>query len=401
MVAAAWGKLAVQLADADDRMTGTTDSKGRNYAVWTLGLDEGTQVAKVAAGFGEPNTFSATVTVLHARAVSTGKGYACAILEGNRPFCWGANPDGQLGTGDTLARVAPSPVVGLPTVQEILASIDNHTCARDLAGDVWCWGKNVYGEAGPAASQPMQLTPVRVPGAEGAVSLSLSGDYWKSHTCAIVGVGGARCWGFNGSGQLGTGDLVSSAQPRPVVGSDDFQSVYSGGDARSCALDSDGEAWCWGNARAGEFSPLPLEVFTVPARPLPGKRYHSLGVGYWRTCGLQFDGRMSCWGQFNPGTEFPWPVQIDPNLAQVVGNGWDAVFARSRFGELYAYGEYGNYSGQAVLPIVQHPRFDEISGADDQFCGISESGGVYCGEVGTWYNGYAATVSGVPALAGP
>lgn len=77
----------------DDSTAGTTDAKGRSYAVWTLGLPEGTQVARAAAGPADtPAEFEATATVLHVAQITAGEGYACAALLDQRAVCWGAPP---------------------------------------------------------------------------------------------------------------------------------------------------------------------------------------------------------------------------------------------------------------------------------------------------------------------
>jgi hypothetical protein len=406
------GKLTVQLADADDRMTGTADSHGRNFAVWTLGLDEGVQVVRAVSGLvGIPAEFEAEATVLHARQVSVGGGYACAILTDQRLVCWGYNGNGRLGTGDSAGFVTSIPVSpsGLPEALEVHATEDGLTCARDLSGDVWCWGRNWSGEAGPAAAQPFQSTPVRVAGAEGAVSLSI-GMGWYASACAVLGVGGAKCWGYNEGGQLGTGDTVSSATPRLVVGSANFVSVASGG-YRTCALDPDGEAWCWGDARSGELSPLPAAVYSTPQQPVPGFRYSSVAVGAFAVCGIQVTGRSSCfgrdWGSFGhlpisnlkPG-DSPVRPDIDEDLARIVSDYWNGFYARSRFGRGYAWGETGCCDAFTLPPAMITPTFriEEISASNAEYCVISETGGVYCGRTNwwVWWGNREETLAGIP-----
>ncbi|MEZ4412879.1 MAG: hypothetical protein R2910_07855 [Gemmatimonadales bacterium] len=406
------GRLAVQLADAEDRMTGTTDSDGHNYAVWTLGLDEGTQVAKVAAGFGEPVTFAASATVLHAVSVSVASGYTCAVLSDNRPVCWGQNQYGQLGTGDTLARATPTPVVGLPAVQEIQVSngYGAVTCARDLAGDVWCWGYDPYGAGGPAASEAPQLLPSRVAGAEGAVSLAL-GPQYGGHTCAVFPGGGAKCWGYNGTGMLGTGDLVSSASPRTVIGNNSFSRVFASDDL-TCALDSDGEVWCWGNVY-NQLSPLPYGIYTSPVRPVPGYRFVSLAISWYGVCGIQPDGSTSCFGDWSAtGRPYPPPTRsgvttepvhpdLQPNLAEIGTDGARLMFGLSRYGETYFWGEYWE-NPDPTSRVIQRPRFVKIAGGYYQFCGIAESGGLYCGNIPRYQNPESRiSLFGVPSLVNP
>lgn len=404
------GRLAVQLADADDPMTGTADDRGRNFVVWTLGLGEGTQVARAVSGLtGVPAEFEAEATVLHVKQVSGGGSYVCAVLSDDRPVCWGDNRYGQLGTGDTLARATPTPVAGLPAVLEIRASPDRNslTCARDLAGDVWCWGWALGGVAGPGAAQPVQLTPVRVAGAEGAVSLS-TGTAGNRFACAVLSGGGAVCWGENWAGQLGTGDSVSSPTPRPVVGSGNFRSVASGW-RRSCALDIDGEAWCWGDARRGELKPLPSAIYQVPVQPVPGHRYNSLTAGSYAVCGVQLAGIVSCFGDdffsfghrpfsdLQPG-DAPVRPDIPEPIAQVAVDGGNGMYARTRFGRGYVWGEPGCCDFFLSTPRMMTPslRIQDIAAGDGRYCVISETGGLYCGRVNWWFFGGTEELSGIP-----
>lgn len=38
---------------------------------------------------------------------------SCALMKFGGVYCWGNNYRGQLGTGDTIERLVPTPVVGL------------------------------------------------------------------------------------------------------------------------------------------------------------------------------------------------------------------------------------------------------------------------------------------------
>jgi len=412
------GRLAVQLADVDDPMTGTADDRGRNFAVWTLGLGEGTQVARAVAGLtGTPVEFEAEATVLHATQVSAGGRYACAILPDQRLVCWGSNYNGQLGTGDPTGFTSSTPVspAGLQSALQVEATEDGLTCARALSGDVWCWGRNWSGEAGPAAAQPMQPTPVPVTGAEGAKSLAV-GTAWHGVSCAGFGSSGVKCWGYNGGGQLGTGDTISSATPRPVVGSASFV-FFSANGFRSCALDPEGEVWCWGDARQRELAPLPSQIYPTPVQPVPGVRYSSIAAGAYAVCGIQLDGSSSCFGDdfasfghlpisdLQPG-DAPVHPDVSENLAVLVSDGWNGFYARSRYGRGYVWGETGCCDFITLPPKMITPslRVVDISAGGGQYCVISETGGVYCGRANWWFIGATKqdeALLGVPVAMSP
>ena len=131
------------------------------------------------------------------------------------------------------------------------------------------------------------------------------------HTCAVLAAGDVRCWGGGDTrGELGTGracdkegcstafgDVVNVRLPNasPVT------SVVTGL-AHSCALHTDGTAYCWGNNATGElggkskgwFSGKPVEVETRA-------RFVQLAAANNHTCGLTGAGEIFCWGTNEDG----------------------------------------------------------------------------------------------------
>ena len=84
-----------------------------------------------------------------------------------------------------------------------LSAGEEHTCAVVDQG-VRCWGANDYGQLGKpqVRSSPMAVDVVGLePGRSHGVTAVAAGN---SHTCAVVD-GTAMCWGWNGDGQLGSG----------------------------------------------------------------------------------------------------------------------------------------------------------------------------------------------------
>jgi alpha-tubulin suppressor-like RCC1 family protein len=66
-------------------------------------------------------------------------------------------------------------------------------------------------------------------------------------TCGLDGAGQTYCWGNNGNGQLGNGTTTSSLLPVAVSQPSGVTFVdVRAGSSHTCALDGNGQAWCWG-----------------------------------------------------------------------------------------------------------------------------------------------------------
>lgn len=75
-------------------------------------------------------------------SMSVGGHHACAILSSGAARCWGSNTSGRLGTGDTINRLSPAAVAGLPSALAQIHAQSGHTCAQTVSGQALCWGNN-------------------------------------------------------------------------------------------------------------------------------------------------------------------------------------------------------------------------------------------------------------------
>jgi alpha-tubulin suppressor-like RCC1 family protein len=122
---------------------------------------------------------------------------------------------GQAGDGTTTTpRLNPGPVAGVTGAKAITAG-NKVSCALMPNGSVQCWGDNALGQGGSGNVVSPQLTPTAVTGLPGPVSQIISG--YGEHVCATTTAGQMFCWGKNSYGQLGNGTTTASDTAAAVL----------------------------------------------------------------------------------------------------------------------------------------------------------------------------------------
>ena len=236
-------------------------------------------------------------------ALGAGQYHACGIWKGGEVRCWGANFEGQLGTGDTMSTVSPVPIDAPADPATLLVrSGDAHSCilvgaAMSGSQSVRCWGDNSELQLGDTgflhSTTPLSVPDVVVQNA-GILDLA-AGAY---HTCALYTDGKVRCWGDNSQQQLGVIDPPLSAQARLVnLPAGSYAVAISAGEHHTCVLLKDRRVMCWGNDAAsgtdGDGSTAPIAI-----RGLASTDNYptAIAAGSTHTCALMSDGAVRCWG---------------------------------------------------------------------------------------------------------
>ncbi len=131
----------------------------------------------------------------------------CAILSDKGVACWGSNSNSQLGQADAASLSAvPVRVANVANAIQV-ATGDIHGCAVTTAGDLYCWGSNASGESGqPDDAGTLLPVAQKVPGLANVIQVGTGADD-PSHTCALTSAGDVYCFGNNVYGKLGRGKL--------------------------------------------------------------------------------------------------------------------------------------------------------------------------------------------------
>ena len=337
-------------------------------------------------------------------SLTAGRHHTCGLTSGGAAYCWGYNGYGQLGDGTTLNRLAPS-VVAMPSGVTFvsLAGGSNHTCGLTSAGAGYCWGYNPDGQLGDGTTTT-RLAPTAVTMPSGVTFASLAAG--QTHTCGLTSAGAAYCWGSNSDGQLGDGTTTTRLMPTAVItpGGVTFASL-TGGQHHTCGLTAAGAAYCWGDNGFGQLGDGTTTTRLTPiAVTMPGGvTFASLTVGQTHACGRTSAGAAYCWGGnvngelgTTAGRRFEWPVPLLALNTQGVtslGSARSGVQACALMpsGAAFCWGSGqlgdGTTTTRPTPTAVTMPggvTFASLTGGGTHTCALTPAGAVYC-----WgYNNY-------------
>ncbi|HEX6036913.1 hypothetical protein [Longimicrobium sp.] len=230
------------------------------------------------------------------------------------------------GSARAVITTRPGPEVQWRNV----STAQGHTCGVSTAGKGYCWGHNGIGQLGWGQIWNYgEDVPV---GVAGNLSFTtIDGGNW--FTCGLAGRR-AYCWGESYHGQLGNGMQGSTdgvPSPQAVLGGHAFTAL-SAGFEHACALDEDGAAWCWGNNAYGQLGNGEIDGVTgrsSPVRVAGGLTFRHISAGRDYTCAITPGDEMYCWGsnqvgQFGNGAGAP-ALNVPQPVPGGVGHKWKTV----------------------------------------------------------------------------
>ncbi len=183
-----------------------------------------------------------------ATAVSAGGDHTCALLDDATVACWGDDDNGQLGDGSPgTDSETPTVAVGLTGVVQLDTGFNN-TCARTMAGEVYCWGDNLDGQIGDGTTTD-RSTPTLVTLPATAVDVSVGTDF----VCALLSNDAIYCWGESTDYETGQASNLDQTTPQLVPGltGRSFRDVEAGGRG-ACAVTTTNQRLCWGYGEEGQ-----------------------------------------------------------------------------------------------------------------------------------------------------
>lgn len=302
--------------------------------VWCIGDDRVTGASGVASPGARRQWAKIqlpTGVVLH--KLSGGVGFVCGIAAPNSPdmlvrgrvYCWGSDLRGQLGRGSfVFASNTVAPVVGTD-LYVALAAGGNHVCAaRQLDGEVFCWGDNSQGQV--AAGELGSADASNVPLARGLTVDPRQGALLP--VCGLKPDGTAFCWGDNfygqmGNGTAGTGVFGQNYRAPSEVPTLKFKALSTG--QTMCGIASDDRVYCWGQASRGSLgngvdgtSDSKQTTPTLVSVP-NGVTFAALTNTLGGKCARSTDNRVFCWGdntryQIGLGVNTPATVNLPTSI---------------------------------------------------------------------------------------
>lgn len=276
-------------------------------------------------------TFKENPSLENVKKLTAGMFHFCALYDDNsgqgKINCWGYNGYGQLGVGDNKNRFVPTDVLGLEreNITDIQARkaytgryyVEN-TCALSESGKIYCWGynHNTHGTLGNG-EDGHKYSPTQVSGINNAQKFVLGGHSSGGYGCALLTDKTVKCWGYNGYGQLGTGNINS--EKTPVLVTDGANPLSNVKDiittpsdyGTTCGLIEDGTIKCWGYNQYGQvgsgntgsktiLNPTPVQ--NIGGAKSKATKIVSSGAGKRTSfCAILEDKTVKCWGNNRNG----------------------------------------------------------------------------------------------------
>ncbi|XP_023587336.1 RCC1 and BTB domain-containing protein 2 isoform X3 [Trichechus manatus latirostris] len=263
-------------------------------------------------------------------------------------FVLGTNSCGCLGLGDVQSTLEPRRLDSLSGKKIACLSYGSgpHIVLATTEGEVFAWGHNAYSQLGNGTTNH-GLVPCHI-------STNLSnkqvievacGSY---HSLVLTSDGEVFAWGYNNSGQVGSGSTANQPIPRRVTGCLQNKVVVNIACGQMCsmAVVDAGEVCVWGYNGNGQLGLGSSGNQPTPCRiaALQGIRVQRVACGYAHTLVLTDEGQVYAWGansygQLGTGNKsnqsYPTPVMVEKDRCEhfrsSLANNEDEIVEMSEF----------------------------------------------------------------------
>ncbi len=239
--------------------------------------------------------------------------HACAIRDDDTLACWGIGGNWLTGAGVTPGTIALTGVTDVSLA-------DSQGCAV-ACGDVWCWGGRLAGWLGDGVEdETVSFDPVQVVGVTGAIDVVVG----PRASCAALADGTVMCWGdgrFTGGTPNPDTCVVASSGPypcqklaAPVPGLTGVAELAAGA-GLICARRADGTVACWGYDGSGETGSGSPGTYPTPVEMMVIDDATAIEATSGTTCVIRADTTVWCTGAFTgyldgTTTTVPSPVPV-------------------------------------------------------------------------------------------
>ncbi|XP_027445120.1 RCC1 and BTB domain-containing protein 2 isoform X3 [Zalophus californianus] len=215
-------------------------------------------------------------------------------------FVLGTNCSGCLGLGDVQSTIEPRRLDSLNGKKIACLSYGSgpHIVLATTEGEVFTWGHNAYSQLGNGTTNH-GLVPCHISTnlSNKQVTEVACGSY---HSLVLTSDGEVFAWGYNNSGQVGSGSTANQPIPRRVMGCLQNKVVVNIACGQMCsmAVVNTGEVYVWGYNGNGQLGLGSSGNQPTPCRiaALQGIRVQRVACGYAHTLVLTDEGQVYAWG---------------------------------------------------------------------------------------------------------
>jgi alpha-tubulin suppressor-like RCC1 family protein len=225
--------------------------------------------------------------------VSVGAAHSCWRDVAGNVSCFGDNSLGQLGV-DAPSSPVPAAVT-LPAKATFVDVNYGHSCAVLETGELYCWGENIETQLGQGDAPDMNRSaPVRV----GTFTNVARVGCGQGHTVALLESGELYSWGRNSSGEAGLGEGLPDRirVPTLIPIDDTFRQLDAGQDS-TCALDEAGKIFCWGDGEGLHLGNGSLDTAWSPLALNAVERFTQVATETFHSCAIDQQSVLRCWGR--------------------------------------------------------------------------------------------------------